>query len=98
MKVEVVRAWPRRHLSRTLELREGATVSEAVAASGIDASGVSGVAVHGERVRPERVLREGDRVELLGPLLVDPKEARRRRAHAAADPLPATTRRRTRTP
>jgi putative ubiquitin-RnfH superfamily antitoxin RatB of RatAB toxin-antitoxin module len=29
---------------------------------------------------PDDVLREGDRVELLRPLQVDPKEARRRRA------------------
>jgi putative ubiquitin-RnfH superfamily antitoxin RatB of RatAB toxin-antitoxin module len=37
-------------------------------------------AVHGLVVRPEQPLRDGDRVELLRPLLADPKEARRRRA------------------
>ena len=80
MKVEVVRAWPRRHLARRLELAEGACVGDAIGASGIDTGGVAGVAVHGERAMPERVLREGDRVELLGPLQADPKDARRRRA------------------
>ena len=37
-------------------------------------------AVHGLIARPEQGLRDGDRVELLRPLLLDPKEARRRRA------------------
>lgn len=86
MKVEVIRAWPRRHERRELELPRGATVGEAIAASGIDTGGIAGVAVFGERAEPARVLRDGDRVELLGPLLADPKEARRRRA---ADRAPA---------
>ncbi len=80
MRVEVIRAWPRRHERRLLELPEGATAGEAVAASGIAVEGVAGLAVFGERAGPERPLRDGDRVELLGPLLVDPKDARRRRA------------------
>ena len=84
MKVEVVRAWPRRHESREVELADGATVAEAIALSGIDCSGIAGMAVFGERVEPTHRLREGDRVELLGPLQVDPKEARRRRAGASS--------------
>lgn len=84
MRIEVVRAWPRRYQARALELREGATVADAVAASGIDAGGISGLAVYGERATPDRLLRDGDRVELLGPLLADPKEARRRRAQTKA--------------
>jgi putative ubiquitin-RnfH superfamily antitoxin RatB of RatAB toxin-antitoxin module len=82
MKVEVVRAWPRGYDSRQVELAEGATVGEAIALSGIDCSGVAGLAVFGERVEQTHRLREGDRVELLGPLQADPKEARRRRAKA----------------
>ena len=35
---------------------------------------------HGETVVLDQPLRDGDRVELLRPLLLDPKEARRRRA------------------
>ncbi|TXI28318.1 MAG: RnfH family protein, partial [Ottowia sp.] len=34
----------------------------------------------GVAVAPSTPLREGDRVELLRPLQLDPKEARRRRA------------------
>lgn len=80
MKIEVLRAWPHRYQRRVLELHEGASVAEAIAASGIDTEGVAGMAVFGERAEPAQVLREGDRVELLEPLLADPKQARRRRA------------------
>ena len=85
MKVEVVRAWPRRCDSRQVELADGATVAEAIALSGIDCDGVAGLAVFGERVEPAHPLRDGDRVELLGPLQADPKEARRRRARAKSE-------------
>lgn len=80
IRVEVVRAWPRRHALVRLELPAGATVSEAVAACGLELDGITGQAVFGERVEPADRLRDGDRLELLQPLLVDPKEARRRRA------------------
>ncbi len=80
MRVEVIRAWPRRHCVQALDMHDGATLAEAVAASGIETHGVAGYAVHGERAQPTHVLRDGDRVELLGPLQADPKEARRSRA------------------
>ncbi len=80
IRVEVVRAWPRRHESVMVDLAEGATVADAVAASGMDDGGHVAVAVFGEKVEDAQVLREGDRVELLRPLTMDPKEARRRRA------------------
>jgi putative ubiquitin-RnfH superfamily antitoxin RatB of RatAB toxin-antitoxin module len=80
VRIEVIRAWPHRYEGRTLELPVGATVGEAIAASGLGIEGVAGAAVFGERVELARVLQDGDRVELLGPLLADPKEARRRRA------------------
>ena len=80
MKVEVIRAWPRRHEARMLTLPPFATVADAVAASGLGGAGVAGHAVFGERVDATHRLREGDRVELLAALQADPKEARRRRA------------------
>jgi putative ubiquitin-RnfH superfamily antitoxin RatB of RatAB toxin-antitoxin module len=80
IQVEVVRAWPRRHATAMLELPVGALVSDALAACGLPLDGITGVAVFGERVAPADALRDGDRIELLQPLLVDPKEARRRRA------------------
>ena len=78
--MEVVRAWPRRFVAVPLQLRDDATLGDAVAASGLSLEGVAGYALHGERAEPVARLREGDRVELLRPLLVDPREARRRRA------------------
>ena len=80
MRVEVIRAWPRRHESKVLDLPAGATVAVAVAASGMGDEDHVGVAIYGEKVDAAHALREGDRVELLRRLTMDPKEARRRRA------------------
>ncbi|PPV08394.1 hypothetical protein XBLMG947_0957 [Xanthomonas bromi] len=81
MRIEVVLAWPDRYSSVQLELPNGATVAEAIARSGLALEQTPAAqAVHGLIARPEQVLRDGDRVELLRPLLLDPKEARRRRA------------------
>ena len=63
-----------------LDLPDAATVADAVAASGFDQACVDDYAVFGERVAAGDVLRDGDRLELLRPLQIDPKEARRRRA------------------
>ena len=80
IRVEVIKAWPRRHESVSLQLADGATVAVALAACGLPQEGVSGHAVFGERAGMGTVLNDGDRLELLQPLLADPKEARRRRA------------------
>ena len=66
-----------------LELPEGATVRDAVLASGWRQAAPGGevpdVGVWGRRCTPQQVLREGDRVEIYRPLKVDPKVARRER-------------------
>ena len=81
MRVEVVLAWPDRYLRRELVLAEGCTLAEAVEAAALDVAGETvAVAVHGLLARPQQVLHDGDRIELLRPLLADPKENRRRRA------------------
>ena len=80
MRIEVIRAWPRRHESVLLDLPDAATVGDALKASGFDQAGVDAYAVFGERATIDDVLRDGDRVELLRRLQVDPKEARRQRA------------------
>jgi len=84
MKVEVLRAWPRRFQSIALELPDGSSVADAVAAAGLAGDPeIAAYAVFGIRVEPGAVLADGDRVELLRPLQADPKEARRRRAQSA---------------
>lgn len=81
MRVEVVRAWPRRHERVELVLAEGAVLGDALAAAGwTDDPTISGYAVFGVAAGLDTPLHEGDRVELLRPLLADPKDARRRRA------------------
>lgn len=81
--VEVVLAWPDRVVSRQLQLPATATVGEAITAAALEGSALCpAVAVHGVLARPTQQLREGDRVELLRPLLADPKDNRRRRARA----------------
>ena len=68
-------AWPRRFESVSLELPMGATLADALAAAGwSDAEGISGYAIFGVNAALDTVLRDGDRVELLRPLLADPKE------------------------
>lgn len=74
-------AWPRRFESVLLELAEGATLGDAVAAARLAGIGdVDGYAIFGVTADASTRLREGDRVELLRPLQADPKDARRRRA------------------
>jgi putative ubiquitin-RnfH superfamily antitoxin RatB of RatAB toxin-antitoxin module len=67
-----------------LELAPGATVQDALAASGIAARhaalDVSQVGIFGRRVAAATALADGDRVEVYRSLSRAPKEARRRRA------------------
>ena len=95
MRIEVVYSPAPRRVERIeLELPEGATVAEALAASGLlhrhaqldAARGAAGnVGVWGQACAPGQVLRDGDRVELYRALEVDPKEARRLRQRRQAD-------------
>jgi putative ubiquitin-RnfH superfamily antitoxin RatB of RatAB toxin-antitoxin module len=82
LRVEVVLALPERQRVVSVELEEGATAADAVAASGLE-GGCAALGRYGERIGPDTVLRDGDRVELLRPLAQDPKEARRGRARRA---------------
>ena len=82
--VEVVLALPQRMLLKRLALAAGATVADAIAAIdlGDDAALVDPqrLGIFGKRVPPGQALRDGDRVEIYRPLVLDPKEALRRRA------------------
>ena len=82
MKVEVVRAWPGRYELIALDLPPGSRVADALRESGMG-DDKAAVAVFGVVSTLQVTLHDGDRVELLRPLLIDPKQARRRRAKAA---------------
>lgn len=94
MRVEVVFALPDVQQCIALELPEGATVADAIAASGVDARVVDDdhVGVWNRRVTRTTVLREADRVELYRPIVADPKQARRTRA--ASNPIGVQAKRR----
>ena len=85
--VEVVYAEAARQVVRRVALPAGSTVMQAIEASGM-AQEIPGLVVDPARLgvfsrkaAPDQVLGEGDRVEIYRPLTLDPKEARRRRAH-----------------
>jgi putative ubiquitin-RnfH superfamily antitoxin RatB of RatAB toxin-antitoxin module len=80
LDVEVVRAWPRRDERIVVRLADGATVADALRASGWSLDDISGFAVFGQRVLVADPIHDGDRLEFLRPLQIDPKDARRRRA------------------
>ena len=86
IRVQVVHALPERYWSVRLELPGGATVAEALAAAAMDQQlaeldvDPSRLAIFSRPVQLSTVLRDGDRLELLRPLLADPKQARRERA------------------
>lgn len=76
---------PRQVLQWLVELSEGATLRDAVLASGWpqacpgqDVSELE-VGTWGRRGTLDQPVRDGDRVEIYRPLLVDPKVARRER-------------------
>src|SRR5690606_40152149 len=84
IRVEVAYALPHRQKLIALDVEAGTTMYEAVLRSGIleafpqinpeqDKMGIFGKAVKDPK---EHVLRDGERVEIYRPLVVDPKQAR----------------------
>jgi putative ubiquitin-RnfH superfamily antitoxin RatB of RatAB toxin-antitoxin module len=85
MKVEVVDARPQGARVASLSLPAGATVRDALAASGFELDlQAQAFGIFGKRARLDQPLAEGDRVEIYRALVIDPKEARRRRAQKRA--------------
>lgn len=90
IRVEVVYALPDKQYLRTVKLREGASVEDAIRSSGLlelrsDISlEKNKVGVYSRPVKLTDVVNDGDRVEIYRPLIADPKELRRQRAERAA--------------
>lgn len=85
ISVEVAYAEPDRQFLLRVDLAAGATVEEAIAASGVDRefdidTSALGAGIWSKPVARDAALANGDRVELYRPLKADPKEARRQRA------------------
>lgn len=92
MKVEVAYATPEKQQIIALDVAEGTTAKAAVLHSGItevfpqiDLDAID-MGIFGKVIKtPEtHALRDGDRVELYRPLLIDPKQARLNRARKKA--------------
>lgn len=84
IRVEVIYAVPERCWSVGLDLPENCRVGEALLAAGPQLPDMTidpgRLAVFSRPVTVDSVLRDGDRLEILRPLIADPKQARRERA------------------
>lgn len=88
--VEVAYALPEKQYLQRVTLEEGATVEEAIRASGlltlrsdIDLT-KNKVGIYSRPVKLADAVKDGDRVEIYRPLIADPKELRRQRAEKSA--------------
>lgn len=77
LRIEVVHARPDGAEIVEIRLADGATVRDALAATGLKGNQIG---IFGKRVTMDTCLADGDRVEIYRPLKLEPKEARRRRA------------------
>ena len=88
IRVEVVFGMPEHQELVTVEIAAHATCADAIARSGVEASfpdidlASLPIAVWGRQAIATDEVRDGDRVEILRPLAIDPREARRRLALA----------------
>lgn len=89
INVEVVFVSPEQQQLRAVRLAVGCTAAAAIEAAGmsnlwLNAAGEPlPLARFGRLISSEQVLGEGDRVEILRPLLADPKDQRHQRVRAA---------------
>lgn len=86
IEIEVVYALPENQIMRRISVPPGTTARQAVELSAIidlfpeiDLAH-NKLGIFGRLVQHATILCEGDRVEIYRPLMVDPKESRRRRA------------------
>lgn len=86
LQVEVVYALPARQTLLRVALPEGATVEDAIRASGVLEAfpdidlARNKVGIFSKLVKLDEKVRDKDRVEIYRPLIADPKEVRRKRA------------------
>jgi putative ubiquitin-RnfH superfamily antitoxin RatB of RatAB toxin-antitoxin module len=89
--VDIVYAEPHGAIVKTLSLRQGARVQDALHEAAKDAQltrivlAGSTLGIHGRVVSHDQVLSDGDRIEIYRPLVEDPKSARRKRARSTGD-------------
>lgn len=85
VNIEIAYGTADKQLLQQMQVEEGTTAREAVIRSRIaeefpDADvRHAPLGIFGKQVKDDTVLRDKDRIEVYRPLLIDPKEARRRR-------------------
>ena len=85
LRVEVVLAYPDEQRVVLVEVEEGATALAAVEASGLAHRSTDlRLGRFGKEIPVAERVTEGDRIEILRPLVVSPMEARRLRARKRA--------------
>ena len=86
INVEVIYALPAQQPLLRIQLPEGATVGDAIRASGVLEAhpeidlAKNKVGIFSKLVKLDEQVRDRDRVEIYRPLIADPKEVRRKRA------------------
>lgn len=90
IRIEVVLAMPEQQALVSLVVALGSTLADAIEQSGLSDSfegfelNAAEVGIFGHKASMEQVLRDGDRVEIYRPLIIDPKEMRRQLARKQA--------------
>ena len=85
LEIEVVYGLPDKQVLKKMNVQNGCTAREAVCQSGLDEIfseldlQTAPLGIFGKSVKDETLLRDKDRIEIYRPLLIDPKEARRKR-------------------
>lgn len=85
LEIEVIYGLPDKQMLKKLNVQNGCTAREAVCQSGLDEIfseldlQTAPLGIFGKSVKDETLLRDKDRIEIYRPLLIDPKEARRKR-------------------
>ena len=97
MRVELAYSDRNREVLIGFEVHRGCSVGECIERSGLYGLAPAlrhvrpGFAVFGRLVGPDHKVEEGDRIEVLRPLEIDPKEARRLRARRSVGARQQTT-------
>jgi len=85
LEIEVVYGLPGKQVLKKMNVQNGCTAREAVCQSGLNEIfseldlQTAPLGIFGKSVKDETLLRDKDRIEIYRPLLIDPKEARRKR-------------------
>ncbi|BBU96687.1 MULTISPECIES: RnfH family protein [Providencia] len=91
LNIEVTYALPEKQFLLSVKVKEGATIEEAILASGILALRddidlkKNKIGIYSRPAKLTDLVQDGDRVEIYRPLIADPKELRRKRAEKSKE-------------